>query len=198
MKDAMDSEQTKSLRDAIGYLESWQINLFRHAVKQVDSSQVPWLKAKYEELRKRKFRRVALVGIFGLLISTGGLFWAWWNCDSEISVAITLLLSLASAFTTPLQYRREYHHWPPYHELVYEMKGALILVASRIRAQSFEPAFNDKKADYLTARKNCSIWRRRFLAMAFGASVAVMVMQSIFVALFDWLKRTVFPHFPRF
>jgi hypothetical protein len=72
-----------------------------------------------------------------------------------------------------------------------------LILPPKVRTQTFEPAYNDKKAVYLESWRKRQKWGRFFLAFCFVLSVLVMVAQSLIVATFDWLRRTMFPQFPR-
>jgi hypothetical protein len=64
------------------------------------------------------------------------------------------------------------------------------VVPTRIRRESFEPAYNDEKADYLKSRVQYkSKAARRWLAFCFGLHVALMVVQCLWRMCGDFLEQ---------
>lgn len=73
----------------------------------------------------------------------------------------------------------------------------LLILPSQVRNRSFEPAYNDHIASYLESGRGRSMRTRALLTGWFLTSVTFMLAQSLAIAAFDWLRRTMFPPIPR-
>lgn len=71
------------------------------------------------------------------------------------------------------------------------------ILPSRTRMETFEPAYNDAKADYLLARRRyTSKWSRRWLATCFALHVGLMVLQCVWGMCSEKVKQALISLLP--